>query len=415
MSATLTATSFRGSVLPWAAAQPDDQRFHRILRHTLIALAVLGIAMPFVPTREISLLPSAPPTPPTTVQLKIDLPKVEAAKPAPPPPPLTRAAPEPKPVPTPAPAPAPVAKAPPPPKAAAPVPAPPAQVRAAPPGPAAQHRGGSEGRSGAAVAEARRPEEGKPPGEAIEAARRTASGAGLLAMKSELASLSGAPVAVQLKQDIPAGPGVGTGQGAGVGAGREEGLPTRAMVTARATQGSGGVASGAVSRDAGGGGLAGRSTTLVEGVAGGGGGGGPGGGGGGGKGQASGSGRGSGAGSQPGSGSGAGGAGGTLQRSGSGKASRSIEEIKLVFERHKGAIYALYNRALREDASLQGKVVLELKIEPDGHLSGVRMVSSELHNGELEQKLLARIRLFDFGAKDVERMVVSWPVDFLPS
>ena len=40
-----------------------------------------------------------------------------------------------------------------------------------------------------------------------------------------------------------------------------------------------------------------------------------------------------------------------LKRSGSGKASRSIEEIKLVFERNKGAIYAIYNRALADARS----------------------------------------------------------------
>jgi hypothetical protein len=30
-------------------------------------------------------------------------------------------------------------------------------------------------------------------------------------------------------------------------------------------------------------------------------------------------------------------------------------------------------------------------------------------------KLLAHIRQFDFGAKSVEQMIVTWPVDFLPS
>ena len=101
--------------------------------------------------------------------------------------------------------------------------------------------------------------------------------------------------------------------------------------------------------------------------------------------------------------------------SGSGKASRSIEEIKLVFERNKGAIYAIYNRALREEPGLQGKVVLELKIAPAGHVVDCRIVSSELKAPDLEQKLLARIRQFDFGQKDVDQMVVTWPVDFLPS
>ncbi len=79
-------------------------------------------------------------------------------------------------------------------------------------------------------------------------------------------------------------------------------------------------------------------------------------------------------------------------KGGSGKASRSIEEIKLVFERNKGAIYAIYNRALREDPSLQGKVVVELKIAPSGEVVDVRVLSSELKASELESKLLARIK-----------------------
>ncbi|MDE2566836.1 MAG: energy transducer TonB, partial [Burkholderiales bacterium] len=122
-----------------------------------------------------------------------------------------------------------------------------------------------------------------------------------------------------------------------------------------------------------------------------------------------------GGGSRYGNGSGGHGAGGTLARGGSGKASRSIEDIKLVFERHKGAIYALYNRALRDDPSLQGKVVLELTIAPTGQVTRLRLVSSELKAPDLERKLLARIEGFDFGAKDVDTMVVTWPVDFLPS
>ena len=86
-----------------------------------------------------------------------------------------------------------------------------------------------------------------------------------------------------------------------------------------------------------------------------------------------------------------------------------------MFERNKGAIYAIYNRALRDDPALQGKVVLELKIAPSGSVVDCKVVSSELHMPELESKLLARIRTFDFGAKDVNEMVVTWPLDFLPS
>jgi len=167
------------------------------------------------------------------------------------------------------------------------------------------------------------------------------------------------------------------------------------LITSNASGGSGGINTSGYSSNTGGGGLAGRSTTLVEGAVGGGGGGGAG--------------RAGSAGTQ------AGKTGGTVQRGGSGKASRSIEEIKLVFEKNKGAIYAIYNRALREDPGLQGKVVLELKIAPGGNVLDCRIVSSELKSPELESKLLARIRQFDFGAKDVDQMNVTWPVDFLPS
>ena len=43
------------------------------------------------------------------------------------------------------------------------------------------------------------------------------------------------------------------------------------------------------------------------------------------------------------------------------------------------------------------------------------VVSSELRAKELERKLVSRVRLFDFGAKNVGVMVVTYPIDFLPS
>ncbi|MDE2161485.1 MAG: TonB family protein, partial [Burkholderiales bacterium] len=100
---------------------------------------------------------------------------------------------------------------------------------------------------------------------------------------------------------------------------------------------------------------------------------------------------------------------------GHGHASRPIEDIRLAFERNKGAIYALYTRALRVDPSLHGKVVVELTITPGGQVSAARIVSSELHDDELERKLLARIRLFEFGARAVEPLILTWPLDFLPA
>lgn len=344
-------------VLAWSVSAEDEERFKRILRAVLLISLLVALVMPWLPVRE--------PDRTVVVPLPASLAKLLLER-----------------------------------EPAPPTPLPKAEKQTPKEEAATRQTDKAKAEPKAPVVEARRPEANKPPGEKLENARARASGVGLLAMKNELAELHAAPAAVQMNKDIKPGPGVGAGVGPGVGAGQGPGVPTRSLITSNATGGSGGINTAAYSRDTGGGGLAGRSTTLVEGVAGGRGGGGPGGvahgggGGGGGKGA---------------------GAGGTLQKGTSGKASRSIEEIKLVFERNKGAIYAIYNRALREEPALQGKVVLELKIAPAGQVTDLRIVSSELKSADLERKLLARIKSFDFGAKDVDAITVTWPVDFLPS
>jgi protein TonB len=87
----------------------------------------------------------------------------------------------------------------------------------------------------------------------------------------------------------------------------------------------------------------------------------------------------------------------------------------MVFDRNKGAIYALYTRALRDKPDLQGKLVLELTIGADGSVLKCEVVSSELNDPELERKLVARIKLFRFEEKDVGTITVTKPIDFFPA
>jgi TonB family protein len=109
-------------------------------------------------------------------------------------------------------------------------------------------------------------------------------------------------------------------------------------------------------------------------------------------------------------------AGGRVQRSGSsGKASRAREEVEIVFDRNKGALYALYGRALRDQPELAGKLVLEFTIAPSGEITMCRVVSSELKDPELEKKIVARVRLIRFKPAEVEPLTVSKPIDFFPA
>ncbi len=96
------------------------------------------------------------------------------------------------------------------------------------------------------------------------------------------------------------------------------------------------------------------------------------------------------------------------------RSARSREEIRKVMDQNKGAIYAIYNRALRKNPALEGKVVFQLEIDRSGKVIGAKIVSSELNEPNLERKLLARIRLINFGIKDVLKTTLNYDMDFLP-
>lgn len=104
------------------------------------------------------------------------------------------------------------------------------------------------------------------------------------------------------------------------------------------------------------------------------------------------------------------------QRTGkSAQAARTREEIELVFDKNKSAIYALYSRALRDNPALQGKVVLEVTIAPTGEVTDCRVVASDLGDAELERKLVARVKMFRFEDRDVAVMTTTKPIEFFPA
>ena len=94
---------------------------------------------------------------------------------------------------------------------------------------------------------------------------------------------------------------------------------------------------------------------------------------------------------------------------------RSEESITLVFDKNKGKLYAVYNRARRKDPGLKGKIILQITIAPVGNVVKVAILSSELNNPKLEKGLISRIKQFNFGAQSVEQITVTYPIEFLPS
>jgi hypothetical protein len=95
--------------------------------------------------------------------------------------------------------------------------------------------------------------------------------------------------------------------------------------------------------------------------------------------------------------------------------SRTDEEIQIVFDRYKSALYRLYNRELRRDPTLQGKMILRLTIEPDGSVSFCQLHSTDMNAPDLSAQVVERVKTFDFGAKEVPAVTIVYPIDFLPA
>ncbi|MDX2457009.1 MAG: AgmX/PglI C-terminal domain-containing protein [Gammaproteobacteria bacterium] len=316
-------STFSQSVLmPWELSAEVDARFHRIVITCMAVFLLLAVVMPYLPLPEIISTPveeSKPRLATLIFEVKPEPPK-PVQKPKPPEPEKQVKAQ--KPVPK--------------------KPVPPKVVKATP-----------------------KPAPVKPK----VSARKQAEQAGLLAMKDALADMRQNTVTNTLKKTSNLSQ-----------AGGKARSTDRAVLTSGTTRSSGGIQTASLSRNTGGGQLAGRATTQVH----------------------------SPSGNAP--------RDDTARSSrGERSAGRSIEEIQMVFDRNKGAIFSVYNRALRKDPSLQGKVVLELTIAPSGKVTRCVLVSSELQDAVLGKKISQRVKLFNFEAKDVSEVTITYPIEFLPA
>lgn len=95
-------------------------------------------------------------------------------------------------------------------------------------------------------------------------------------------------------------------------------------------------------------------------------------------------------------------------------AERSAESIRKVIDINKAALDTTYQRALRKNPALEGAFIVRLIIEPNGQVSSATIIDSELEDPALEKKLLARIRLFNFGVANVAKTPVKYTFNFLP-
>jgi hypothetical protein len=99
-----------------------------------------------------------------------------------------------------------------------------------------------------------------------------------------------------------------------------------------------------------------------------------------------------------------------------GRPSRTDEEIQLLFDRYKAALYRIYNTELRKDPTLRGKMVLRITIEPGGAVSACGVDSTNIQAPVFCGQIVERVKKFNFGPKDgVPTTTILYPIDFLPA
>lgn len=94
---------------------------------------------------------------------------------------------------------------------------------------------------------------------------------------------------------------------------------------------------------------------------------------------------------------------------------RDMESIRRALEAARGRVYAIYQRKLTENPDLAGKFMFSLIIEPNGTVSRLSLVDSELGIKTLEEEILHQIRQVNFGEDDVVATTVKYTFVFLPS
>lgn len=210
-----------------------------------------------------------------------------------------------------------------------------------------------------------KPRDKPKPVDQLDQARKIAAVSGLLAFQDDLSEMRDSVDVDTLNQTQ-----LRRGQSSAVST-------ERSIVTSGLTGSSGGIRTSALSLDTGGPALSGRETTRVQSTI-----------------------------ASKGKNSG---------KTQSGKlGGRSDESIRLVMDDNKGAIFSIYNRSLRKDPLLHGRLVFEMVIDPSGSVAEITLVSSEISDPALTNKILSRIRLINFGAGDVNSTRVNYSLDFLP-
>jgi len=96
--------------------------------------------------------------------------------------------------------------------------------------------------------------------------------------------------------------------------------------------------------------------------------------------------------------------------------SRTAEEIAELVAEKRGIVMYVYNKHLRTDPLLMGRIDVAMIIHPSGRVSDVEIVSSNMYNQAFELELISSIEQWRFGSVDSSEgpLPIQLPFSFSP-
>ena len=97
---------------------------------------------------------------------------------------------------------------------------------------------------------------------------------------------------------------------------------------------------------------------------------------------------------------------------GTGLGKRSEDSVRRVMLNYTGRLTYIYNKYLKHNPDLGGKMVVEVVIAASGAVSSIKLLSSSLNKPEFEREILNFVRKWKYEAIDQGTVTVTYPLVF---
>jgi TonB family protein len=105
----------------------------------------------------------------------------------------------------------------------------------------------------------------------------------------------------------------------------------------------------------------------------------------------------------------------SIEGAGSSNAKRDNNAINAVVASHKVSLRMSYEKFLKRDPNLSGKITVRFTISAAGSVASVSILENTTSNSELEHEIISKIRMWQFETVPEGDVTVTYPFVFMPA